>query len=39
MKSKLLVGVMNVGLSQLIINSDTILTLNLITDIDLVILL
>ena len=30
---------MNVGLSQLIINSDTILTLNLITDIDLVILL
>ena len=30
---------MKVGLSQLIINSDTILTLNLITDIDLVILL
>lgn len=39
MKSKLLVGGMKVGLSQLIINSDTILTLNLITDIDLVILL
>ena len=39
MKSKLLVDGMKVGLSQLIINSDTILTLNLITDIDLVILL